>query len=326
MKKNARGIAKLPVLVIVVLTAVLGVAFSGKFLGVKPTQQFIQGAPQEISFDGPLEGARVAIEKDPKNLEARRGLASLLFSKLSTVQREKDAERFDVLELLDTLSYIIKQEPADLGAILMMADLSFREQVYDKAAQYYEKYLAREPKDFQVKAKYGGALAYIGKHQKAIKELTPVVKENPTYFPAKVYLGVAKVGVGKKDEAVKLLTEAAQQIGPESAAGAEVVRLIAKVQGHAATITSAPTESNYATIEALLRANPILGPKIDAVSEKGDELQITVHDFPVSQMPEFARQKLLGRIADFYKTRSTMKKVRFTDAADGKELGTYNLP
>lgn len=318
---------------LIILTG--GFFASEKFLGKKPTEHFVAPSVDEQSFDGPLEEARAAIEKDPKNLDARRALASLLFSKLSSTQREKDAERFDVLELLDTLSLILKDEPSDMGAMLMMGDLSFREQVYDKAALYYEKYLRNEPKDFQVKAKYGGALAYIGKNDKAIKELESVIKENPSYFPAKVYLGVAKVGVGKKQEALNLLKEAATQIGPESSAGVEIVGLIEKIQGHPQKIEEvtprgnipAGAEVQYETIEALLKANSILGPKVDGVKEVGDVLEIAVHDFPVTQMPEFARQKLLGRIGEFYASHQrSMSKVRFKDSESLNELATYHLP
>ena len=72
-------------------------------------------------------------------------------------------------------------------------------------------------------------------------------------------------------------------------------------------------------LKSFFSEHSIIGKKLVSTSEDGDVFVVRLKEFPVEQMPEFAKQKLLGSIKAVL-VQEKYKSVRIVDDVSGKEL------
>jgi len=113
------------------------------------------------------------------------------------VQQSAAAPRVDpsvVKQLEDTL----KSDPANFAALRELGNIRYDERNFTEAAALYERALAVQPDDVNVRSDRGGALLQANRVDEAIAELRTVLTTQPTHPQALFILGVALVE-GKND-------------------------------------------------------------------------------------------------------------------------------
>src|SRR5262249_24096708 len=87
---------------------------------------------------------------------------------------------------------------------------------------------------------------------------------------------------------------------------------------------SAAGDAAQHIVEAL-QSNPIGGPKFVRAENSKDGLLVYMQDFPMSQMPPFAKQKFLGGLKSAVGDDESVKTIIFMDNASKTELERYEL-
>jgi hypothetical protein len=90
---------------------------------------------------------------------------------------------------------------------------------------------------------------------------------------------------------------------------------------------SPPVITGVAGFLSQIKANPIAGPKFVGHEEVKDDLRLTFKDFPMSQMPPFAKEKFFGslRKAAQEANLSHVKTLSFIDLTSGKVMEQISL-
>jgi hypothetical protein len=85
--------------------------------------------------------------------------------------------------------------------------------------------------------------------------------------------------------------------------------------------------SGVAGFVAQLKNNPVAGPKFVGHEEVKDELRLTFKDFPMSQMPPFAKEKFYGSLKKAAQETniSSVRTISFIDLASGKVMDQITL-
>lgn len=285
---------------------------------------------QEASEDPQLAVLRESIEKEPQNLEKLKMLAGMLGDKL----RENPGVGGPVVfEAIDVLSRILAIEPNDPGALVMMADVSFDQRAFTKAKEFYEKYLKLEPTNLGARSRYASALTFLGEYDNSIKELDSVLKEDPKNFPAMAYLAITYAQRGDLGKAKELGTTALS-LAPSDEARARFSAFVTSLNGDGAAGSSAPSASqpSPATVpaqsgiegfSAMIKANPVAGPKFArAELGKSGEMKVFFRNFPMGQMPPFAKEKFFGTVRAAINSAKLegVSKISFIDDATGATM------
>ena len=332
---------KFPVALGVAAVALFGIGFALQSFLIPPKHTPVVKQNSESAVAPALEDPQVAIlreqiEKDPQNIEKLKMLAGILGDKL---RQNPETASATVFESIDVLSRILAVAPNDPGALLMMADVSFDQKAFTKAKEFYEKYLKLEPNDQGARTRYASTLTFLGDFDKSISELNSVLKQDPKNFPAMAYLSITYAQRGDIPKA-KELGSAALNLAPSDDAKARFSAFMTSLDGQTATSTSpsrgnvAPPPSDAAPVVlgvegfvAKLKANPIAGPKFVGHEEVKGDLRLTFKDFPMSQMPPFAKEKFFGSLkkAAEETKMSSVTTISFIDLASGTTMDQIAL-
>jgi len=280
--------------------------------------------PLEESVDDPQMAAlRKDLESDPTNLEKLKIMAGFLGDKLRSNPQSSNAI---VFEAIDVLGKILAISPKDPGALVMMADVSFDQRAFTKAQEFYEKYLALEPDNLGARARYASTLTFLGDYDKSIQQLDTVLKEDPKNFPAMAYLSITYAQRGDIPKA-REVGVTALNLAPSDEAKARFSAFMSTLDGNAPSKDGAPVRSqNSGGVEgfvAAVRSNPVAGPKLVGHQEsKNGELSLVFKDFPMAQMPPFAKEKFFSslRSAAAAAKLDSIKTLVFVDADSGSKM------
>lgn len=284
------------ILVAAVCSAIFlaGWTTQGQLAGSKPTTPFAKFVHEEDDLE--LARLRDGTKEQPNSIEAWKNYAIGMRDKMLGENANK--YKFDYME---ALVKTLELAPNDPDALLMFAEFTFTEKVFDKAAEYYQKYLALYPNDLDVRSRYASTSTFLGRYDEAITELNKVLEENPEHFQAKAFLSIAHSQAGSIEKALSIGAEALK-IAPSDEAkqrfGAFLDSLREKDKNPVSKITS------------MLQAHPIVAPKFESaklVEEK--VIEIRLKDFPMKKMPEIAREKFLARLQSSLKKGYTAQLV-----------------
>ena len=191
-----------------------------------------------------------------------------------------------------------------------------------------------EPTDQGARTRYASTLTFLGDFDTSISELNSVLKQDPKNFPAMAYLSITYAQRGDIPKA-RELGSAALNLAPSDEAKARFSAFMTSLDGQTVTSTSpsrgnvAPPPSDAAPVVtgvegfvAKVKANPVAGPKFVGHEEVKGNLQLTFKDFPMSQMPPFAKEKFFGslRKAAQEANISSVTTISFIDLATGKTM------
>lgn len=340
-KRLARRGGKFPLALGISAVALFGVGFALQSYLIPPkneplAKQHSEPQPQEMPEDPQVAILREQLEKDPQNLEKLKLMAGILGDKL---RNDPHSSNTAVFEAIDVLSRILAMVPNDPAALVMMADVSFDQKAFTKAQEFYERYLKLEPDNHGARARYASTLTFLGQYDKSIAELNSVLKQDPKNFPAMAYLSITYAQQGDLSKA-KETGSAALNMAPSDEARARFSAFMTTLDGQTSTspargnvpsaesAASAPlTASGIAGFVAQVKANPVAGPKFVGHEEIKDDLRLTFKDFPMSQMPPFAKEKFFGSLRNAAReaTISHVKTISFIDLASGKVMEQISL-
>ena len=315
--------------------------------GKRPTQPY-QQEPQASNMEGnPLEHdpeigkLEAAARQHPTDLQAQQALASALVGKLRESETPPNQLIFAAME---ALSGVLKIKPEDPDALIAMADISFNQQVFGKAADYYSKYLGLEPHDNGARARYASSLSFAGKFDDALKELKFVLEKDPKNFNASAYLAITYAQMGKKNEAISA-GEKALSLAPNEEARERFSQFLSEVknasmpdqqeksagpaakqpatQPAASSGPSAPPAAAGSAATVLgdfVKANPVAGPKfVESVDKGNGVIALYFRAFPMEGMPPFVKDKFVNGI----KLKAMdlgVQTILFVDKDSGQEM------
>jgi len=317
----------------------VGFGLQSFLIPAKPAQSVKQDSEPAVApgpEDPQVAVLREQLEKDPQNLEKLKMLAGILGDKL---RQNPETSSAAVFESIDILSRILAMEPNDPDALLMMADVSFDQKAFTKAKEFYERFLKIEPTDQGARTRYASTLTFLGDFDKSISELNSVLKQDPKNFPAMAYLSITYAQQGDIPKA-KELGSAALLVAPSDEAKARFSAFMTSLDGQAAqstspsrgNVVSAPADSapvlpGVEGFVAKVKANPVAGPKFVGHEEVKGDLRLTFKDFPMAQMPPFAKEKFFGSLKKAAEEAkiSSVKTISFIDLASGTSMEQITL-
>lgn len=297
--------------------------------GKKPEKHFEASENRSEGFekDPELGGlAKLAAERS-EDLEVQKQYASALIGR---IRESESVPAALVFETINVLRNILNINPKEKEALIAMADISFDQQAFTKAIEFYEKYLAEEGADFNARARYASALTFTGRYEKSIEELSRVLKEKPDSFQATAYLAVTYAQM----ENMKKAQEAGQKalaLAPNEEARQRMAAFLGNLNGTKPPATNAPaTESDAGEnpIVEFIKGNQVAGPKFQNYTvERGGILVLLFNDFPMDKMPPFVRDKFLSSVNEAAQSMGgeKPKTVVFRDIQTGNELSRLNI-
>lgn len=304
--------------------------------------------------DPEIKSLRAAAEADRGNKEPWRALVTALYERL---QKEEDPVKSGLIfEIIDGLRAILEIDPKDKDALLAMADVSFNQQAFSKAADFYKAYLEVEPKDVSTRARYASSLTFLGRYDDSVSELERAIAEDPKNFSAFAYLAITYAQMGKTQDAIAM-GDKVLALAPDDEARARFSKFIDSVkekassgktvegghEGHdhlhdhdhphehdAAEAKAPRAEPEKVAIFASpiqqvidhVKANSVAGPKLSEAKfdENSGTLTFLFRSFPMQAMPPFVRDKFVNGVKEKASTASGIKTVVFADAESGSEM------
>lgn len=321
----------------VVLTA--GWNLKSYIAGVKPTESFeeAKARSERARMNPAIAQLRQTAEAQATEPQVWKALAEALLVELRASEKPSSTL---VFETIDALRKILDLQPEDPFALLNMADISLNQQVFEKAVEYYARYLAVQPTDALSRARYASALAFTGKSEQAILELEGILKDQPDNFHALAYLAVTYAQAGSVDRAREVGTRALQ-VAPSEEARQRFNGFLASL-GSAALDAAGPqvsggpqvqnprggasTTSPVDAVAEHVRNNEVAGQKFSRAELRGDTLVLMFSQFPMDKMPPFIRDKFTQGIVDAArKVGVSASRVSFVDADGEIEMHSASL-
>lgn len=277
---------------------------------------------EEVYNDPVLQRLRDNAKSNPDDSEAWRALSFALQEKISASERPVPALLFEAIE---ALAQQLRLNPQDKQATRLMADLSFEQQAFSKAVEYYAKYMQLAPEDLDTRAKYASSLAFVGQFDDAVNELQAVLKENPQHFHALAYLAITHAQMGEKEKALDYGKQALA-VAPSREAHQRFQDFLNSLQAQpdAPAKPKEPTTPQH-EIETYVRTNSIAGPKFShAELAAGNILKLYFENFPMQAMPPFAKEKFFGPIKNILQGQNDsaqkLAAVHFVDKSTAQVM------
>jgi tetratricopeptide (TPR) repeat protein len=317
--------------------ALFGIALGLQFLAregrVRPTAHPAAASPQQqespaFSESPQLAAMRREVEQAPEDLTKLKVFAGLLGD---TLRSNPNASPQLVFEAIDVFGRILQREPNDPGALVMMADVSFDQKAFTKALDFYERYLTVEPQDLGARSRYASTLTFLGRYDDSVAELGKVLTSDPQNFPAMAYLAITYAQKGDISKA-KAIGSDALKMAPSDDARARFSSFVSSLDdaGVSSSQQAPPAASAKAEgadgVEAFIAtvtSNPVAGPKFAGYEQSGTSvLRLRFKDFPMAQMPPFAKQKFFTGLKEALakSNLSGVKQLEFVDAASGSVM------
>jgi len=234
--------------------------------------------------------------------------------------------------------HVLKIDPDNLEALRGIGDVDYDAEKYDQAIAAYEHYLKKRPDDPEVITDLGTMYLYTGNADQAVTQYHKALRFKPDMFQAYFNLAVAYAQLDKPSDAQAALKKA-DALAPDDNARNQVKEVFAKISGRAAPqsasgggqapVSMAHSSTFQGQVEQLVRGLPIAGPKVGAVQWPGKTTaKVMMNDFPMEQMPPFAKEKFMTDLKSGidsakknYKVTDTVK-VDLVDAASGRVMET----
>lgn len=323
------------------------------------------GGPQgQQSADGAAEGPvdiaalRKEVDANPKNADLK---VKLGYELVQLAQTQKDSS--SLMEAVQILSQALQINPEHRQALLGLATLTLQAGVVDKALDLYPRYLKLEPTDDRARTDYALALIEARRYPDAEKELMQVLAKDPASIPANMTFAYRFKTEGRMADAKARAQEALVSAqDPETRKGIQsfITSLDAPGAPSGASATAGTSETSAATapaagadsphaaqipapeaagdrgdqaltspasrISTYFKTHPIIGPKLKGIRWEGATTAVVKLDnFPVEQMPPFAKAQFVQRITDTFTDLPEATTIKLVDADSEKELMTLQV-
>src|SRR3990172_1587260 len=262
-----------------------------------------------------LDDLRREAEPKPSDLDLWNRLGEATFR----------ASMFDPALIGDSIGaygHVLKLDPDNLEALRGVGNINYDRGTYDQAIAAYEHYLKKKPNDPQVLTDLGTMYLYTGNADQAIVQYNKGLAEKPDLFEAHFNLGVAYTRLNDEAKA-RAAFDHALKLAPDDKTRDRVKEVVAKLgmkpaaaggrapAGTQATGRKAATNVESA-IEEMMRGLEFAGPKVKSVQWPSKlKALVLMEDFPMDQMPPFAKKKFLTDI------KTGIAKAKTTYKVDG---------
>ena len=229
-----------------------------------------------------------------------------------------------------TYTHILERNPDNLDAIRTLGNIAFDRNDPTRAMEYYRRYLKLKPDDLSVQTDLGTMLLSSQQVEAALKTYQDVLTVDPTFFQAQFNLAIAYRTAGDEAKALAALTRA-RDIAADDATRQRVDALLARLKGETSTAAGAqkPAGDLRTDVEAVFRAHPIVGQKLDRVDWSADDhARVVVRDFPMDGMPPMVRGKFTERIRSGVRASKSRHQstapitIELVDASSGRVMET----
>ena len=267
-----------------------------------------------------IAGLRELATDNPKDISKQRALLLKLQEKINS-EPSKD----DIIDLIATHDRILRIDPNDTDSLRALATLSYNTRVLDKAALYFERLLALEPKDHDSWITYGSTLSMQGNYHRAQEAFSKVTVDDSNRFLLLANQAINYRRWGKLVEvqdyyarAVSAATEQEQERFKEYFSELEKA-LIEQ------TRTQATEKAATTSLRAYLESNPITSKKFDKLELGKDSIRIFMRNFPMEQMPAVAKESFKTKLYEAIKDDPSICKLDFVDVDTGADLSGFDF-
>ncbi|MFN4895743.1 MAG: CDC27 family protein [Pseudomonadota bacterium] len=282
-----------------------------------------QGEESGASQSPQIVAMRSEVERAPEDISKLKVFAGMLGDHLRS---NPNSDPQLVFEAIDVFGRILQKEPKDPAALVMMADVSFDQKAFTKALDFYERYLSVEPTDLGARSRYASTLTFLGRYDDSVRELGKVLTDDPQNFPAMAYLAITYAQKGEIIKA-KAIGSDALKMAPSEDARARFSSFVASLDQAAVGDASQPVtaqQDNSLGLGGFVKAvqsNPVAGPKFAGYEQAGPStLRLKFKDFPMGQMPPFAKQKFFTGLKESLAKNNLaeISMIEFIDATSGE--------
>lgn len=233
-----------------------------------------------------------------------------------------------IMEAVQTLVALLEKEPMNEVALREVAEICLMSGLPDLAGKYYSRYLNIRPDDIKARVNYSLTLAEKGDYEVAKQNLDEVLEVDSNIFPARLALALVYKMSGEREQA-KQNALLAKEIAPEEQAVLLVTSLLEELENPSKADIQQPASSQVADssvsparqIEAVFRGHPIVGPKVTSITwPNAKSCQIALENFPVAQMPEFAKQKFIAGVQAKLSNLPETLELQLVDAQTKQSL------
>jgi tetratricopeptide (TPR) repeat protein len=277
-----------------------------------------------------LTSLREKAAREPGSVEANLNLG---FALMRTAHTSRDGSI--VMEAAQSFKKVLAIAPDNAKALLGMASLCLQNGIFDKALEYYPRYLRVKPDDLNAKADLALVHFEIGQFEAGEKVASEILAKDPKFFPGNM---VMAIGYKMKPD-LKLAKQyalKAREDAPNDRAIKDIDSLIQSLSSPAPTTASNPLKpqpklaaapgssqdiSPASRIEQFFKDHQIIGPALVSTSwVSSNTVDIRLKDFPVEKMPPFAKQAFIGKTKAKLADLPEQIEMRLVDDATGQEM------
>jgi tetratricopeptide (TPR) repeat protein len=250
------------------------------------------------------------VEANPENLEKKLELGNAYF------QAGVGMGEADFLKRSAGIyNEIVEKDGTKGDALLGLATLSLHVGVFDKASEYYEKYVKLMPDDLSARANLALAKGRGGDVEAGLKIVDEVLVKDAKFVIALVTKGIILKESGKMDEAKKLFDKAISL--EENPSLKERIIALNKTEEKKEVVSDGATPLE--NVEVYFMNHEILRNKFDSLKVEGDKVVVVLANFPVDAMPPFAKSKLEGSLKTLIQVNG-YNKIILVSKEEGREL------
>jgi tetratricopeptide (TPR) repeat protein len=264
----------------------------------------------------------------PEDTDALRGLGNVYYDQQQFAAAAEQYEGY------------LRLKPDDASVRTDLATTYLYQRQLDRAVDTYKKVIATNPSFLQAHFNLGLAYEALGSRDKALESLATartLAPDDATREQIDRVTAQLKGGggarlaggpppIGGAQPAAGPAAPPSERRGPAPPPG-DSPHAGARPGTAGASSAAASATDFHGAVEAGLRAHPILGPKITAIEWPApQDARVSVADFPMQAMPEFARNLFRARletVLDDAKTRfpaAGESSIEIVDAASGASM------
>ena len=303
----------------------LSVGISSYFAKQDHVEGSHRGGKSGIEISGDLAKLRSAADAAPKELGPRLAYATALRQ-----QAYESSSSEYLMEAVQQYSRVLEISPENAEALYGLASLCLEAGIVDKALEYYPRYITLKPDDMRGHTDYALALLQANRLADSRAELAIVLKADPAFVPARMTMALSYKLEGDLKKAKQLAEETKTFIKDDEAKQRidEFIKALdapppptaaqapdGGVQPPSELVSPAEQVANY------FRSHTIVGPKVRGITwPELTVAEIKLENFPVEQMPPFAKEKFISGTKAALAALPKPVKVRLVDAGTSREL------
>lgn len=279
---------------------------------------------EEVKEPDALVSLREQVSASSSDLELRLKFAEALMDHAYT-----GGSMSAMSEAISEYQNVLEVDGKRPEALQALGRAYFDAAMYDKAEKYYREYLAIKSEDTRARVELALLQLRQNEAEEAVLIFESVLEQGQEKFQARFGLALARQLAADPEGALREANIALSE-APDENARARVKEFISHIAGSDASDDNDPQGSEQTGAEMLSPAtelqdyfstHPIIGPKL--VSQRWKDathFEITVADFPVAQMPPFARQAFEDKVKERLAAFAEAIEVSIVDAGSGEEL------